>query len=60
VSAQSPPNAHLAWDRDTRAFDDVHEHILHMADALAAGIVKQFPGKFATTLTAAGSEIPRQ
>jgi hypothetical protein len=35
------------WDADVRAFDDVYEHILHMADALADGIVKQFPDKFA-------------
>jgi hypothetical protein len=25
----------------------VYEHILHMADALSDGIVKQFPNKFA-------------
>jgi hypothetical protein len=35
------------WEADVRAFDEVYEHILHMADALADGIVKQFPGKFA-------------
>ena len=35
------------WEADVRAFDDVYEHILHMADALSDGIVKQFPGKFA-------------
>jgi hypothetical protein len=35
------------WDGDVRAFDEVYAHILHMADALADGIVKQFPGKFA-------------
>ena len=34
------------WDADVRAFDEVHEHILHMADALSEGIVKQFPNKF--------------
>jgi hypothetical protein len=34
------------WDADVRAFDEVHEHILHMADALSDGIVKQFPNKF--------------
>jgi hypothetical protein len=34
------------WDADVRAFDEVHEHILHMADALSDGIVKQFPDKF--------------
>lgn len=34
------------WDADVRAFDEVFEHILHMADALSEGIVKQFPDKF--------------
>ena len=35
------------WDADVRAFDAVYDHILHMADALSDGIVKQFPDKFA-------------
>jgi uncharacterized membrane protein YphA (DoxX/SURF4 family) len=52
-------NAHLAtttdevvarltknWDADVRAFDKVYAHILAMSDALADGIVKQFPEKF--------------
>jgi len=34
------------WDDDVRAFDAVYDHILHMSDALADGIVKQFPDKF--------------
>jgi hypothetical protein len=34
------------WDEDVRAFDAVYDHILHMSDALADGIVKQFPDKF--------------
>jgi hypothetical protein len=34
------------WDADVRAFDAVYEHILHMADALSDGIIKQFPAKF--------------
>jgi hypothetical protein len=29
-----------------RAFDAVYDHILEMSDALADGIVKQFPDKF--------------
>jgi len=37
------------WDGDVRAFDAVYDHILMMADALTAGIVKQFPDKFGTT-----------
>jgi hypothetical protein len=36
------------WDDDVRAFDAVYDHILHMSDALAEGIVKQFPEKFGT------------
>ena len=35
------------WQGDVQAFDAVYEHILKMADALADGIVKQFPEKFA-------------
>ncbi|HZO60243.1 MAG TPA: hypothetical protein VFB51_11165 [Solirubrobacterales bacterium] len=31
---------------DIRAYDEIHEHILEMADALSAGIVKQFPRRF--------------
>jgi len=34
------------WDADVRAYDAVYDHILHMADALSDGIVKQFPDKF--------------
>lgn len=34
------------WAGDVKAFDAVYDHILHMADALTAGIVKQFPDKF--------------
>lgn len=35
------------WDGDVKAFDAVYNHILMMSDALADGIVKQFPSKFA-------------
>jgi hypothetical protein len=35
------------WDNDVKAYDAVYDHILHMSDALAEGIVKQFPEKFA-------------
>ena len=34
------------WEEDVRAFDGVYDHILKMSDALAEGIVKQFPEKF--------------
>lgn len=35
------------WPKDVVAFDDIVTEILTMADALSAGIVKQFPEKFA-------------
>lgn len=34
------------WEADVRAYDAVYAHILMMADALSAGIIKQFPAKF--------------
>jgi hypothetical protein len=35
------------WEADIAAYDRVHTHILVMADALTAGIVEQFPDRFA-------------
>jgi hypothetical protein len=40
------------WDEDVRAFDAVCDHILKMSDAIADGIVKQFPDKFGARTTA--------
>jgi hypothetical protein len=34
------------YDADVRDYDRIHHHILDMADALSAGIIKQFPRKF--------------
>lgn len=34
------------WAADIAAFDKVHEQILHMADMLTEGIVKQNSAKF--------------
>ena len=41
--------AHLKgdWDGDVAAYDRVHAHILHMSDLLSAGLVQQFPKRFA-------------
>jgi hypothetical protein len=37
---------HGDWNADVAAYDKVHLHILHMADLLADGLVKQFPKRF--------------
>ena len=34
------------WAADVRAYDRIHRQILHMADMLSTGIVKQFPARF--------------
>jgi hypothetical protein len=34
------------WTGDVAAYDRVHRHILHMADMLSDGIVRQFPQRF--------------
>jgi hypothetical protein len=43
------------WDADVRAFDAVYDHILHTSDALADGIIKQFPEKFDSAKTTTSS-----
>ena len=37
---------HGDWAADIAAYDEVHRHILRMADVLSDGIVKQFPTRF--------------
>jgi hypothetical protein len=37
---------HADWAADIAAYDEVHRHILQMADVLSDGIVKQFPSRF--------------
>jgi len=34
------------WTADIAAYDNVHQHILGMADVLSQGIVRQFPQRF--------------
>jgi hypothetical protein len=34
------------WAADVAAYDRVHDHILHMADLLSTGIIRQFPHRF--------------
>jgi hypothetical protein len=34
------------WGADIRAYDEGHGHMLMFADALTAGIAKQFPERF--------------
>lgn len=37
---------HGDWTADIAAYDEVHRHILQMADVLSDGIVQQFPARF--------------
>lgn len=34
------------WNADVAVYDRIHTHILHMADMLSTGLVKQFPQRF--------------
>ena len=34
------------WAADIAAYDEIHRHILLMADVLSDGIIKQFPARF--------------
>lgn len=46
TTAEVVARLHGDWAADVKAYDNVHEQILHMADMLSAGIVNQFPQKF--------------
>ena len=37
---------HGKYAADIRDYDEIHHHILRMADTLSAGIIKQFPRRF--------------
>ena len=41
------------YDADVRDYEEIHHHILEMADALSAGIIKQFPQRFSRGARAA-------
>jgi hypothetical protein len=34
------------WNADVVAYDKIHRHILHLADTLSSGLVRQFPKRF--------------
>jgi hypothetical protein len=34
------------WSADVAAYEQIHEHILHMSDLLSTGLVEQFPRRF--------------
>ena len=44
--AEATARLHGDWDADIARYDEIHLHILHMADVLSDGIVEQFPNRF--------------
>src|SRR5919197_437893 len=48
------------WEGDVAAFDDIMTEILTLADALAEGIVKQFPEKFEAEAGNGDGAVSRQ
>ena len=46
TTAEVIARLHGDWATDVKAYDEVHQQILKMADMLSAGIIDQFPKKF--------------
>jgi hypothetical protein len=44
--AEAVARLNADWDADVAAYDRIHREILHMADILSVGIIKQFLGRF--------------
>jgi hypothetical protein len=47
TTAEVVARLHGDWAADVKAYENIHGQILHMADMLSAGIISQFPKKFA-------------
>ena len=47
--AEATARLNSDWDADIALYDAIHLHILEMSDALADGIVTQFPERFASS-----------
>ena len=45
--AEATARLQANWAQDISEYEHIHSHILEMSDALAAGIITQFPAKFA-------------
>jgi predicted metal-dependent phosphotriesterase family hydrolase len=45
TTAEVVARLHSDWAGDVKAFDNVHQQILKMADMLSLGIISQLPGK---------------
>lgn len=46
VTKQAVSRLQKNWKADIKAFDEGEDHMVHFADYLAKGIIKQFPDKF--------------
>jgi hypothetical protein len=45
------------YEAEIRVYDEIHEHILTMADALSDGIAAQFPNRFVELLRPAPAPV---